>query len=211
MNKRMEPPWSEWDRTEAKGAPLIGRYPFKAVANEYLRVMDGVLANSTHKELTRRLDRMNKDLMKLKEDGSIMSCNPYRLTDKDVLAYISLLRSRGMHDSGIDHNIDGLAGLLKFVGNGAVDKAKRRYKHHFPHGPKQRLDPISDEDRQKILDAAEKVRHQRLVHDAFLWDDHNGYLHRFEAPRTKARDSKGFEPQARSDSHRRSERVKSIR
>mgnify|MGYP003828435005 CR=1 FL=1 len=135
----------------------MGRYPFLTVALNYLNTMRGVLAVSTHSELERRMRRMDKDLTVLKDAGKIKTCNPYKLNDLDVLAYISLLRSRGLQDSGIDHNLDALVGLLRYIGNGAVDQAKRKYSQHFPHSRKARLAPISDSDRRAIIEAAGKV------------------------------------------------------
>lgn len=119
--------------------------------------MEGALAQSTHQELERRLKRMNKDFMTLKAAGKVQSTNPEKFVDMDVLAYIAFLRSRGMADSGIDHNIDGLNGLLRFLGNAAVDQARKRFPQHFPHGTARRMDPISDGDRAAIIDAAARV------------------------------------------------------
>lgn len=67
------------------------------------------------------------------------------------------MRARGVSDGGIDHNLDGLAGLLKFIGNGVVEQARVRFKQHFPHSQQHRLDPIGDEDRRAIIKAANMV------------------------------------------------------
>lgn len=135
----------------------MGRYPFMTVANEYLGVLEGAMADSTHAEMDRRLRRMHKDFQTLQQVGKIETTNPHKMIDMDVLAYIALLRSRGMRDSGIDHNVDALAGLLRYIGNAAVDRAKIRFPQHFPKSHARRLDPISDEDRAKIIEAASAV------------------------------------------------------
>ncbi|MBI0584662.1 MAG: site-specific integrase [Methanomassiliicoccus sp.] len=106
---------------------------------------------------------MNKDMMelaklnKMDKGKGIRNCTPVKMSDQDVVAYMGLLRGRGMKDGGIDHNIDALAGLLRYEGNAAVDRAKARFPQHFPHNSVRRQDPISDEDRKKILEGAAKV------------------------------------------------------
>ena len=87
----------------------MGKYPFMRVANDYLRSMKGVLAESTWIETERRLR------------------TPYKISDKDILAYLRLLRARGLHYSGICHNVDALSNILHFIGNSSMDKA--RIKH----------------------------------------------------------------------------------
>lgn len=141
----------------------MGRYPFMEAVNRYLETMQGVLAESTHTELRRRFKRMNKDMMELvgqrKKDKKkgITTCTPVKMIDNDIVAYIGLLRTRGMKDSGIDHNLDALAGLLRYEGNAAVEKAKARFPQHFPHSTVRRLSPISDGDRAMILQGAAQV------------------------------------------------------
>lgn len=87
----------------------MGRYPFLAAANDYMEAMKGVLAKSTWDERGRRLRRMNQDLLALEASGQISSANPLKLTDRDVLAYISAMRTRGLKDNGMSHNVDAQA------------------------------------------------------------------------------------------------------
>ena len=135
----------------------MGRYPFMTAVNDYLGAMEGVLAPSTHKERKRRLARMNKILLELEARGQMSTCHPEQMKDKDVLAYVSYLRSNGMSDAGIGHNINALGAVLGWVGNGAVTKARSRFPQHFPHGPKKRLDPMSDDERDVVIRAALQV------------------------------------------------------
>jgi integrase len=122
-----------------------------------MKVMKGALGAETWKEYDRRYRRMNKDLTALIENGEISTTNPEKFTEKDVLAYVGSLRARGMRDSGIAHNVDALSSFLRFVGNTAVDKARVRFPQHFPRYARQRLNPIANEDRRKIIDMANTV------------------------------------------------------
>jgi len=135
----------------------MGRYPFLAAANDYMEAMKGVLAPSTWDERGRRLRRMNKDLLELEASGHISSANPLKMTDRDVLAYISALRTRGLKDSGMSHNVDALTAVLRWVGNGAADRARQRFRQHFPRKTQAMLDPMSDEERDIVIRAAMQV------------------------------------------------------
>ena len=132
----------------------MGRYPFLAAANEYMALMQGVLKPSTWREYERRYRRMDQDMQALVRAGKIATTNPKKLTDRDVLLYLASLRARGMADSGVSHNIDALASLLRFVGNGALDKAKMTCPQHFPRYARMRLDPLEARDRAAIIKAA---------------------------------------------------------
>lgn len=134
-----------------------GRYPFLAAVNDYMGAMEGVLAPSTWKERERRLRRMNKDLLQLEASKQITSANPEKMTDRDVLAYISALRSRGLKDNGMSHNVDALTAVLRWVGNGAADKARQRFSHHFPRKTQAMLDPMDDDERERVIKAAMQV------------------------------------------------------
>lgn len=135
----------------------MSRYPFRAAVNDYLGVMEYAYADSTFKEMRRRLTRMEKDFRELYDAGKIQTMNPAEFNDLYIISYIGLLRGRGMQDGGVDHNIDALSSLLGFIGNMAVDRARKRFPQHFPHSGQEMQDPISDEDREKIINYASQV------------------------------------------------------
>jgi len=121
-------------------------------------LMHGVLKESTWKDYERRYRRMSKDLEALADAGKITSANPIKITDNDVVVYLSSLRARGMQPSGINHNIDVMASLLRYVGNNALNLAKIKYPQHFQRHAVKRLDPLSQNEREMIIREAEKVQ-----------------------------------------------------
>ncbi|MCX6652632.1 MAG: site-specific integrase [Methanomassiliicoccales archaeon] len=62
-----------------------------------------------------------------------------------------------MNDEGIMHEVCALNSLLKFIGNGAVEKAKIRVPTAFPKQSKERLPPMTGEERALIIRTAETV------------------------------------------------------
>jgi integrase/recombinase XerD len=100
---------------------------------------------------------MNNDLTALVEAGTIKTSNPWKMGDREIIGYIGMLRSRGMQDSGISHNINHLSNLLHFIGNGALDKARIKYPQHFPKRTYHRLPSIHEDDRARVIEAANKI------------------------------------------------------
>jgi len=136
----------------------MGRYPFMTAVNDYLALMKDVLKETTLKEYERRYRRMHKDLLILEQSRKISTTNIKKMREEDVLAYLASLRARGMKDTGIAHNVDALAAIMRFMGNNALERAKLRSPQHFPRFSKPRYDPISNTDRAAILDAADLVQ-----------------------------------------------------
>ncbi len=135
----------------------MGRFPFVAYANEYMEVVGPTFSEDTRKERMRRYRRMDKDFRALVEEGKASTHNPEKITDRDVIAFIGRLRSRGVGDTGIQHEISALSSLLKFNGNGAVEKARLRVPSAFPKKHTNRLPPMSEAERAHIIQEAEKV------------------------------------------------------
>ncbi len=135
----------------------MGRYPFLTIAYQYIDAMNGVLAEATLVEYKRRMRRMDKDFRTLIEHDVINNYNPEKMTEKEILEYLKLLKARGMKPSGIKHNLDSLNSLLRYVGNGAMDMVRMRYAQSIPKRNTQMLDPISKGDRKKIIQYANGV------------------------------------------------------
>lgn len=140
-----------------RGMRSMGRFPFMAQVNDYLESVGNTFAESTMKEIARRYRLMNEDLQELLNCGKIGTMNPAKMTEKDVLSYIGKLRARGVKESGLAHNLDSLNSLLKFAGNLAVEKAKTRYPQTFPKRRKDRLPPLSEDERARLINAADAV------------------------------------------------------
>ena len=135
----------------------MGKYPFMRDAMSYLRAMNGVYAPTTMIEAERRLRRMNKDLLALKESGTIKNIAAYALTEEDILAYLKLLRDRGVQDSGVCHNVDTLSSVMNFIGNPSMERAKAKYRQHFPKRGSRHYDPIPTDGRSKIIGCANSI------------------------------------------------------
>ncbi len=147
---------------EQDGGPMVG-HPFTTIANDYLHCVENTHGEATVKELRRRLKRMAKDFQTLKERGIIESVDPRYLSDKEILAYLGLLRARGMKESGLAHNFSTLRQLLRHSDNTALDKMQIRYGGQLPKRRSKRLPPMSDKQAYTILQVSEGANEWRRM------------------------------------------------
>lgn len=141
----------------------MGRYPFLTYARKYLGSIGGIYSEATVKELDRRMRRMAKDLDTLKDKSLIDTCDPAKMTEKEVSTYLKLLRSRGLSDTGQRHNISALRSVLLYCGNPVVDKMRVQYRQIFPSGRGKRYPPLTKEDVSTILQKAETAQDWRRL------------------------------------------------
>jgi len=136
----------------------LGRYPFLTWSNRYLSAVGESYAESTLKERERRLRRMSDDLIMLKRQRKIDSANPEKMTAEDVLGYVKFLRSKGLKEKSISHNISALSKVLTFVGNSAVEIFKMRYPSMNCRNSTARHPPLDEASFEKIIRAGSIVK-----------------------------------------------------
>jgi len=100
---------------------------------------------------------MAKDMKNLREQGLIETDNLKKMTENDILAYIGLMKARGLKDNGQTHNISALRALLRFCDNTVMDCMKPRYSHVFPKKRTRRYPPIENFDVDAIHQKADTV------------------------------------------------------
>ena len=136
----------------------MGRFPFLNCANKYLQQVGESYAPATLNELERRYARMDKDLRMLEGKNKINSSNPVKMTPEDVLTYVGFLRSKGMEENGICHNLGPLSNLLNQFNNPAVQAFKKKYPHATPKKRMPRYSPLEEKSFSKILEKSRTIR-----------------------------------------------------
>ena len=99
---------------------------------------------------------MAKDFLTLRQKGKIKSDDPLKMTEEDILAYIGLLKARGMKESGLAHNLGSLRKLLLYYNNPVYDQMKVKHGKMLPRRRTgERYPPIKKEGVKAILKASE--------------------------------------------------------
>jgi len=135
----------------------MGRYPFLAQANKYLEDYGPNYAEATREEYKRRYRRMDRDVSTLVKSKKMKSMEPRKIDAEDVLTYVTYLRSKGMKEDAICHDLSALRSLLVWLGNPAVDNFRMRYKSANPRRKRRRLPPLEENELWAIVHASERV------------------------------------------------------
>ncbi len=141
----------------------MGRYPFLAYSRKYLETVGNIYAETTVKELDRRLRRTSRDLQSLKEKGLIDTTDPKKMGEREVSAYMKLLRSRGLSENGQRHSITAMSAVLLFCGNPIVDKMRVQYRQMFPKERSKRYPPLDKKEVDAIHQKAESAAEWREI------------------------------------------------
>lgn len=134
----------------------LGRYPFLTWMNRYLE--NSGLGEETLKERERRLRRIHRDLESLKAKGLIDTTHPESMTEKEVGAFVNLIKKRGVHKKNFSHEFGALNTLLKYAGNFSGDVYRARNPNQFRNISRSaRLPPLTHDEQQRILEGAGKI------------------------------------------------------
>jgi integrase/recombinase XerD len=136
----------------------MGRFPFLTCSSKYLTQVGQSYSQATLTELERRYRRMDKDLRMLENRKKINSSNPEKMTPEDVLAYVGFLKSKGMKESGICHNLGPLDSLLNHFRNPAVQAFKKQYPCAVPKKRMPRLPPMEEKSFSTILEKSRTIK-----------------------------------------------------
>lgn len=123
--------------------------PFTEQANKYLRSMENVYSQETLKTRARRYVRMERDLIKLKEEGKVSTLSPKNMTVEDVKEYL-LYHKGKVGASDMVHENACLRRLLEYCGNPAYSMAMTQYPF-LKVKVKHKRKPTIDQDTYNLI------------------------------------------------------------
>ncbi len=136
----------------------MSMYPFREKVEEYLLMRKGTVSEVTLSNLDRRLRRIDRELIMLKDQGAISTLSPAKLTPDDIKAFLLYRRSRKVSASDISHDISALDQLLTLSGNAAVAICLQRNLTLKPKDKSHtRLDPLPTEVYRSILAKSKEI------------------------------------------------------
>ena len=97
------------------------------------------------------------------KDKRIPSCNPRKLTSKDIAEYVTYRRANGILDTTINKDISLLRMLLKWIGNDAVERYKAEYGTTKPLSFSERQPPLDNDVIEKVYDLARSTQDYRIL------------------------------------------------
>jgi len=104
------------------------RHPFLSAALTFMESYKGVYSHGMMVELSRRYPKIDKQLHGLWKGGKISTMDPAKLKTDDIKEYVIFLRTRGLRDTSIAHDICAISNVCKYTGeNNCVDMARVHY------------------------------------------------------------------------------------
>ncbi len=135
----------------------MGRYPFTECVKAYLPVELGHISDDTYKATQRRLIQLGKIFRELKENGTVSSDNPRRITPKDIDLFVGYRRRCGISAATVLKDLGYLSKLLAYYDNEAVIQFKAKYPAHIPKRNQRRQPAMEEPVVQRILDRAREI------------------------------------------------------
>lgn len=143
-----------------RGPRSTGRFPFMTAVNEFLELMaHGAIAESTYKDLARKLKLIAKDVQYLYDLERISTANPAKMTAEDVLQIVGCWRDGETREGNlteiyIRRLLDKLEKILIYCDNNSVTKFKLKYPSLFPSASTTMLPSLNSREFDTILTAA---------------------------------------------------------
>ena len=135
----------------------MGRYPFTECINGYMPTEKGHITKGTFDTMFRRLMQIGKIFKHLKEEGTVSTDNPRKITPKDIDAFVGHRRFAGMKPATLLKDLACLAKLLSYYDNEAVAKFKTKFPAHVPKKFQKRSPPLEESVVQRILERAAEI------------------------------------------------------
>ncbi len=135
----------------------MARYPFMEEAAKIMRAREGCMAEVSWKNLYRRYRRIERDLIRLSEEGRISSVAPKKMTEQDVKAFILYRKDKGVCASDISHDISALDQLLQYSGNLAVKTCLTNTPGLKPRSNDFRLEPLPEKTYRRVLARSNEI------------------------------------------------------
>lgn len=132
----------------------MGRNPLKTAICGYLEANRAYLAETTLQERTRKLRGFEERYARICADAPELKRDPAKWSEKEMTAIMLEIRGHGWSPTTQCRELENIQGVLRFVGNGILDRMKAKYPHLFPKRTARRGPSLAKDDREKIVDAA---------------------------------------------------------
>lgn len=126
--------------------------PFGERAAELMKAKSGCISEYTYKKTEARLKRIERDMLRLKEQGRVTTMSPAKMTPEDVKELVMMRKEKGVCASDVNHDISVLKQLCTMCGNTCVQNCLGKYPGLKPVDKKEcRIPPLPESTYEMIL------------------------------------------------------------
>ncbi|MFH1579164.1 MAG: site-specific integrase [Thermoplasmatota archaeon] len=135
----------------------MGRYPLKATIGEYMNAIKDYDAPKTLQDREYILNAIERGFTKARESNAELTAIPANWGEREIIAIMFELRSRGLSHASQRQELTVLKGLLRFAGNSILDQMKARTPHVFPKPISDRKPSLTEDHLLKVLRTTEEI------------------------------------------------------
>ena len=137
----------------------MGRYPFLALLEVYLKEVRGACADSTFSEMKRKLEYVHRVLLELKSKGLIDITNPRKIGERDIFGFVSWmnardgLRSRPLELSAQKKLLQHLENFLTYWDNCVIERMVKKKQLKRPRESNVPLESFEESQKVSLITA----------------------------------------------------------
>ena len=133
----------------------MGRYPLKTAIGGFMRARNGYYAETSATTLRSTLDTIDRDYSNLRAKNPELKADPLNWGTPEVMAILLDMRKRGVSRNTQLTRVSALKQLLRYLGNGAMDRMRAESPQVFPRQETGRKPSLSEDQLSKVLRASE--------------------------------------------------------
>jgi integrase len=136
----------------------MGRYPLKTAIGEYMDANKAYYSPSTLASAGSILRTIEREYAGMRAKNPNLKAEPVRWGEPEITALMFGIRRMDLsHNSQVQYIVI-LKGLLRFVGNGIMERMKARHPTMFPRIETERKPSMTDGQLSEVLDSVGKIR-----------------------------------------------------
>jgi len=155
-------------RGPARGPRSLGRYPFLAELEVYLKDVRHAYADSTYTEMKRKLPYIDWVFRELKSKGFVSTTNPRKVGQLEINAFVSWmkakdgLRSEPLGSGSQKKLLQYLNNFLTYVDNGIIKRMVAKKQLTLPREPSTPQDSFEEEEKAALTIMLEEASSDSL-------------------------------------------------
>ena len=135
----------------------MGRYPLRTTIGEYMSANEAYLSPSTIASTGSILRVIDREYARLRSENPSLKAEPANWGEPEITALLLGIRRMGLSHNSQVHYIVVLKGLLRFVGNGTMERMKARHPTMFPRMETERKPSLTEDQLARVFGSVEMV------------------------------------------------------
>ena len=136
----------------------MGRYPLKTAIGEFVNARKAYYAPTSLTTTESVLSTMEREYADLRATNPELEADPANWGEREVMTILLAMRQNGVARNTQLTRVSAMKQLLRYVGNGVMDKMRAKSPQVFPRQETERKPSLDEGHLSRILKATESIR-----------------------------------------------------